>query len=162
MRDRDHWDAHDLFPGVRARMSALGRERHPKYGDRRGVIVSQGSPSSWRVKFDERNTLQAIHRDYLEPVPASPPPISKPSIRRHVVTISQGSIARTGSNMFPSSRRLLMRLVGIPLLFALARLCISATDAVIRRRVGIGACARPRRSQALFGFPCIVIPHAAW
>ena len=72
MRDRDHWDAHDLFPGVRVRMSALGRERHPKYGDRRGVIVSQGSPSSWRVKFDERKTLQAIHRDYLEPVQALP------------------------------------------------------------------------------------------
>jgi hypothetical protein len=49
-------------------MSRLGRERHPKYGDRQGVIVGRGSPSSWRVKFDERTTVQAIHKDYLEPV----------------------------------------------------------------------------------------------
>jgi len=55
-----------LFHGARVRMSQLGRERHPKYGDREGLIVGQGSPSSWRVKFDERVTVQAIHRDYLE------------------------------------------------------------------------------------------------
>lgn len=55
-----------LFRGARVRMSRLGRERHPKYGDRQGVIVGRGSPSSWRVKFDERTTVQAIHRDYLE------------------------------------------------------------------------------------------------
>lgn len=57
-----------LFRGARVRMSRLGRERHPKYGDRQGVIVGRGSPSSWRVKFDERTTVQAIHKDYLEPV----------------------------------------------------------------------------------------------
>lgn len=68
MSDFTKWEAPDLFLGARVRMSALGRERHPKYGDRRGVIVGQGSPSSWRVKFDERTTVQAIHRDYLEPV----------------------------------------------------------------------------------------------
>ena len=55
-----------LFRGARVRMSRLGRERHPKYGDRQGVIVGNGSPSSWRIKFDERKTIQAIHRDYLE------------------------------------------------------------------------------------------------
>ena len=55
-----------LFHGARVRMSPLGRERHPKYGDREGVIVGSGSPSSWRVKFDTRKTIQAIHRDYLE------------------------------------------------------------------------------------------------
>jgi len=55
-----------LFHGARVQMSPLGRERHPKYGDRQGVIVGSGSPSSWRVKFDERKTIQAIHRDYLE------------------------------------------------------------------------------------------------
>jgi len=55
-----------LFYGARVRMSRLGRDRHPKYGDREGVIVGSGSPSSWRVKFDERKTIQAIHRDYLE------------------------------------------------------------------------------------------------
>ncbi|WP_299711226.1 hypothetical protein [Tardiphaga sp.] len=61
-----HDEARLLFRGARVRMSALGRERHPKYGDREGVIVGRGSPSSWRVKFDERKTVQAIHRDYLE------------------------------------------------------------------------------------------------
>ena len=55
-----------LFHGARVRMSPLGRERHPKYGDREGVIVGSGTPSSWRVKFDDRKTIQAIHRDYLE------------------------------------------------------------------------------------------------
>ncbi|WP_245258248.1 hypothetical protein [Rhodopseudomonas palustris] len=52
-------------------MSPLGRERHPKYGDREGLIVGQGSPSSWRIKFDDRKTIQAIHQDYLERVPRS-------------------------------------------------------------------------------------------
>ncbi|MDF3811421.1 MULTISPECIES: hypothetical protein [Rhodopseudomonas] len=74
MTDKDQPDDLDLFRGVRVRMSPLGRERHPKYGDRRGVIVGQGSPSSWRVKFDERRTVQAIHRDYLERVPISSGP----------------------------------------------------------------------------------------
>ena len=60
-----------LFRGARVRMSRLGRERHPRYGDREGVIVGRGSPSSWRVKFDERATVQAIHRDYLELAPPS-------------------------------------------------------------------------------------------
>lgn len=43
-----------------------GPSAPPKYGDRPCVIVGQGSPSSWRVKFDERVTVQAIHEDYLE------------------------------------------------------------------------------------------------
>ena len=55
-----------LCHGARVRMSRLGRERHPKYGDRQGVIVGGGSASSWRIKFDDRKTIQAIHRDYLE------------------------------------------------------------------------------------------------
>lgn len=58
-----------LCRGARVRMSPLGRARHPKYGDREGLIVGQGSPSSWRVKFDDRKTIQAIHQDYLERVP---------------------------------------------------------------------------------------------
>lgn len=49
-------------------MRSRGRARHPKYGDREGFIVSKGSPSSWRVKFDERKSIQSIHRDYLEKV----------------------------------------------------------------------------------------------
>jgi hypothetical protein len=57
-----------LAPDDRVRMSAWGRARHPKYGDRQGLIVGRGSPSSWRVKFDERRYIQAIHRDYLEKV----------------------------------------------------------------------------------------------
>lgn len=65
-----------LRHGARVRMSPLGRERHPKYGDREGLIVGSGSPSSWRVKFDDRKTIQAIHRDYLELAaqPAGPSP----------------------------------------------------------------------------------------
>jgi hypothetical protein len=58
-----------LFRGARVRMNEFGRERHPRYGDRAGLIVGQGSPSSWRVKFDERRTIQAIHQNYLEQVP---------------------------------------------------------------------------------------------
>jgi ribosomal 50S subunit-recycling heat shock protein len=46
-------------------MSPLGLERHPSYGAREGVIVGMGSPNSMRVKFDDRVTVQAIHRDYL-------------------------------------------------------------------------------------------------
>lgn len=47
-------------------MSPFGLERHPKYGDRQGTIVGRGSPNSWRIKFDERSTVQSIHTDYLE------------------------------------------------------------------------------------------------
>lgn len=64
-------EASRLAIGDRVWMSAFGRERHPKYGDRQGVIVGQGSPSSWRVKFDDRKCVQAIHRDYLEPAPVT-------------------------------------------------------------------------------------------
>jgi hypothetical protein len=65
-----------LARGDRVQMSALGRARHPSYGDIQGLIVGQGSPSSWRIKFDERKHVQTIHSDYLEKVgelaPASP------------------------------------------------------------------------------------------
>ncbi|MGM4917915.1 hypothetical protein [Tardiphaga sp. 813_E8_N1_3] len=74
-----------LFRGARVRMSLLGRERHPKYGDRQGVIVGHGSPSSWRVKFDERKTIQAIHRDYLELV-------AQPAAASHQVVQRRGSM----------------------------------------------------------------------
>jgi hypothetical protein len=60
-----------LARGDRVRMSALGRARHPRYGDRQGLVVGRGSPSSWRVKFDGRRSIQAIHRDYLENVERS-------------------------------------------------------------------------------------------
>jgi hypothetical protein len=52
----------------RVRMNAWGRARHPRYGDRQGLVLGRGSPSSWRVKFDGRRSIQAIHRDYLEKV----------------------------------------------------------------------------------------------
>ncbi|WP_425991686.1 hypothetical protein [Afipia sp. DC4300-2b1] len=61
-------EGQSLAAGDRVRMSSRGRARHPKYGDREGFIVSKGSPSSWRVKFDERKSIQSIHRDYLEKV----------------------------------------------------------------------------------------------
>ena len=54
-----------LALGDRVRMSALGLERHPKYGKREGVIVGKSSPSSFRVKFDERETVQTNHHTYL-------------------------------------------------------------------------------------------------
>jgi hypothetical protein len=58
-----------LASGDRVRMSARGQARHPKYGNRRGLIVGRGSsPSSWRVKFDERRCVRAIYQDYLEKV----------------------------------------------------------------------------------------------
>jgi hypothetical protein len=58
-----------LAPGDRVQMSAGGRARHPKCGDRQGLLVGRGSsPSSWRVKFDERRCIQTIHQDYLEKV----------------------------------------------------------------------------------------------
>jgi hypothetical protein len=68
-----------LAPGDRVRMSAWGRARHPKYGDRQGLIVGRGSPSSWRVKFDERSYVQAIHCDYLEKVARPGAGLSGPS-----------------------------------------------------------------------------------
>jgi hypothetical protein len=63
-------------------MSQRGRERHPKYGDREGVIVGRGSPSSWRVKFDQRKTVEAIHQDYLEPT-AQPAAASRQAAQQH-------------------------------------------------------------------------------
>jgi hypothetical protein len=57
-----------LALGDRVRMSALGRARHLRYGDLQGLIVGRGSPSSWRVKFDERKYVQALHQAYLEKV----------------------------------------------------------------------------------------------
>jgi hypothetical protein len=62
-----------LASGDRVRTNAWGRARHPRYGDRQGLVieglvVGRGSPSSWRFKFDGRRSIQAIHRDYLEKV----------------------------------------------------------------------------------------------
>jgi hypothetical protein len=57
-----------LVRGDRVQMSALGLARHPSYGDIQGLVVGQGSPSSWRIKFDERKHVQTIHGDYLEKV----------------------------------------------------------------------------------------------
>jgi hypothetical protein len=55
-----------LARGDRVQMSALGRARHPSYRDIQGLVVGQGSPNSWRIKFDERKHVQTIHSDYLE------------------------------------------------------------------------------------------------
>jgi hypothetical protein len=60
-----------LAPGDRVRMSEFGLARHPKYGDRQGLIVGRGSASGWRVKFDERRSIQTIHQEYLEKVERS-------------------------------------------------------------------------------------------
>ena len=68
-------DGRDLEPdwldlGDRVRMNALGLERHPKCHGREGAIVGMGTPNSVRVKFDDRVTVQAISRSYLERAPA--------------------------------------------------------------------------------------------
>jgi hypothetical protein len=68
-----------LALGDRVQMSVLGRARHPRYGDLQGLVVGRGSPSSWRVKFDERKCIQAIHRAYLERVVRSGAGSSEPS-----------------------------------------------------------------------------------
>ena len=68
-----------LALGDRVRMSMLGRARHPRYGDLQGLIVGRGSPSSWRVKFDERKCVQALHRAYLEKAVRSDAGSSEPS-----------------------------------------------------------------------------------
>jgi hypothetical protein len=68
-----------LALGDRVQMSVLGRTRHPRYGDLQGLVVGRGSPSSWRVKFDERKCIQAIHRAYLERVVQSGADSSEPS-----------------------------------------------------------------------------------
>jgi hypothetical protein len=68
-----------LALGDRVQMSVLGRARHPRYGDLQGLVVGRGSPSSWRVKFDERKCVQALHRAYLERVVRSGAGSSEPS-----------------------------------------------------------------------------------
>lgn len=70
-------DPDRLTYGDRVRMSPLGLQRHPSYGLREGVIVGMGSPNSMRVKFDDRITVQAIHRDYLERVAGARPEQSR-------------------------------------------------------------------------------------
>lgn len=81
MKHTDEGAAPQLFPGVRVRMNRLGLERHPRYRDREGLIVSRGAPSSWRVKFDVRKTIQLIHQDYLEPT--EPAAASQQVVRQH-------------------------------------------------------------------------------
>jgi len=49
-------------------MSSLGRARHPKYDNRKGVVLGRGSPSSWRVRFDGYKTIQSLHESYLEAI----------------------------------------------------------------------------------------------
>ncbi|TAH68598.1 MAG: hypothetical protein EWM45_03745 [Rhodopseudomonas palustris] len=58
-----------LTIGARVRMNALGRARHPRYGLREGTIVGCGSPSSRRIKFDDRKTVLSIYKGYLEVLP---------------------------------------------------------------------------------------------
>jgi hypothetical protein len=84
-----------LALGVRVRMSAFGLARHPKYGNRQGLIVGHGSASSWRVKFDERKSIQTIHRDYLETVGRSG---AVSSVQSDVQDISSYTASQTRQN----------------------------------------------------------------
>ncbi|ABD87925.1 hypothetical protein [Rhodopseudomonas palustris] len=72
----------ELALGARVQMSALGRQRHPRYGARQGVIVGRGGPSSWRVKFDDVKTVQSIHKAYLEVVGAAAAEAAAPPAAR--------------------------------------------------------------------------------
>ena len=86
-----------LAPGDRVRMSARGRARHPKYGDRQGLLVGRGSsPSSWRVKFDERRCIQTIHQDYLEKVGRSGADQSDSKKLRNTWEVSRSKSALLG------------------------------------------------------------------
>ena len=62
-------DSDRLTYGDRVRMSPLGLEQHQSYGARQGVMVRMGLPNSMWVKFGDRVTVQAIHRNYLERAP---------------------------------------------------------------------------------------------
>jgi len=54
-------------PGDRVRLSALGRNRHPKMLDVPGTVVKPtNSPSSIGVLFDGRRTPVRMHRAYLD------------------------------------------------------------------------------------------------
>ena len=99
-----------LARGDRVQMSALGRARHPSYGDRQGLIVGQGSPSSWRIKFDERKHVQTIHSDYLEKVgelaPACPVDVAVSRERsNHAATLPGESASPRKDRRQPGHRR---------------------------------------------------------
>lgn len=85
--------AREIEPGDRVRMSAQGLARHPKYGDRQGLVVARGAlPSSLRVKFDERKSIQALHRDYLERIDGAAAAPSAPD-RQGALRPEQGASA---------------------------------------------------------------------
>lgn len=58
----------EFAAGDRVRMNALGRSRHPRYGERQAVVVRKVAANGWRVLFEGRTSLLTIHRDYLEKV----------------------------------------------------------------------------------------------
>ncbi|WP_315838436.1 hypothetical protein [Bradyrhizobium prioriisuperbiae] len=60
--------APEFAAGDRVRMNALGRSRHPRYGERQAVVVRKVAANGWRVLFEGRTSLLTIHRDYLEKV----------------------------------------------------------------------------------------------
>jgi hypothetical protein len=89
--DIDTRFADEIGPGDRVRMSAQGLARHPKYGEREGIVVARGAlPSSLRVKFDERKSIQALHRTYLEKV--DPPALTAPSVKRQPNSSSRADV----------------------------------------------------------------------
>lgn len=55
--------------GVRFEMNMLDRALHRKPACREQVVAGRGSPSTRRVKVEERASIQPIFKDYLEVVP---------------------------------------------------------------------------------------------
>ena len=56
----------DFDPGMRVKLSELGR-RHSKFPDRRGVVVAPSrSGSAFRVQWEELKTADFVHRSFLQ------------------------------------------------------------------------------------------------
>ena len=61
------YDESELKPGVRIRLSALGRARSPRMKVQTGVIVGLTSGSEGvRVLFDGSKTAITVHESYIE------------------------------------------------------------------------------------------------
>jgi hypothetical protein len=62
-------DDHErLEPGIRVRLSALGKKRCPKMTRQTGVIVAKLEHSdAFRVLMDGNKDASTLHRSYIEP-----------------------------------------------------------------------------------------------
>ncbi|SHN82533.1 hypothetical protein [Bradyrhizobium erythrophlei] len=61
-----NYDELEVRPGARVRLSALGKERCPKFKTDTGVVLGRMGSSSIRVKFDGTKEPRTIHLSYVE------------------------------------------------------------------------------------------------